>query len=55
MTNSAQFSCFLVNLIAYVILIEPHPVYNFMDFSCRCELITCVAGMLLFDLSVTLQ
>ena len=27
MTNSAQFSCFLVNLIAYVILIEPHPVY----------------------------
>ena len=54
MPYSSQFGDFVVNLIAYVILIEPHPVYNFMDFSCRCELIACVAGMLLFDLSVTL-
>ena len=32
MSYSSQSVDFVVNLIAYVILIEPHPVYNFMDF-----------------------
>ena len=33
MAYSSQFGDFVVNLIAYVILIEPHPVYNFIDLT----------------------
>ena len=55
MTYSAQFSCFVVNLIAYVILIEPHLSITSWTSCCRCELLASVDGMLLFDLSETLQ
>lgn len=33
MPYSFQFGDFVVNLIAYLILIEPHPVYNFIDLT----------------------